>query len=86
MYSDSWCHMLKWHQVICTVTSKTVPMFGSFVVHIKYHMQLWEYCLVVAEILKVVLLGYISYNNHIIWFTDCKNIAILRQVYHWNSF
>ena len=23
-------------------------MFGSFVLHIKYHMQLWEYCLVVV--------------------------------------
>ena len=73
---------MSFDMAVYTVTSKTVPMFGSFVVHIKYHMQLWEYCLVVAETLKVVLLATFPYKNHIIWFTDCKDIAILRQVYH----
>ena len=51
--------ILAWDVFKGTVTPKTVPMFGSFVLHMKWCVEVWESRLALVWACEVVTPGYL---------------------------
>ena len=69
-----------------TVSSKTVTMFGTFVVYTIQYLHAQGFCLVSVGACDIQTLGYILVPESCDWTREWEDRPIVNQRYHCNSF
>jgi len=74
------------YTTVTTVSCKTVPMFGTFVVYTIFCLSAWESRLALREHVMYRLLATNISSDHVIWLRGCEEYAHFKQRYYWNGF